>query len=164
MEERALPRVSLTGLKWSRSHTTAAVRRFCFSLLPCLMTRFISSSAMTESRRRALSLVLAGTLWFTTCLAVYGQGKPEYELPPVNYSTTTPHDAITGLRARFASGQPAFGGRRINVPFRGGEHHPDDFPLPVVAAHLFAQPQIGQGMFDFLTFEETHAATYPISQ
>jgi hypothetical protein len=115
MEERALPRVSLTGLKWSRSHTTAAVRRFCFSLLPCLMTRFISSSAMTESRRRALSLVLAGTLWFTTCLAVYGQGKPEYELPPVNYSTTTPHDAITGLRARFASGQPAFGGRDRDV-------------------------------------------------
>ena len=46
---------------------------------------------------------------------VHGQGTPEYERPPVNYSATTPQDAIARLRPRLASGALAFGGRDRDV-------------------------------------------------
>ena len=69
---------------------------------------------MTAFRRRVLPLVLAG-LMLPAAYLVHGQGRPEYEQPPVNYSATTPQDAIARLRPRLASGQLAFGGRDRDV-------------------------------------------------
>ena len=46
---------------------------------------------------------------------VHGQGRPEYEQPPISYSATTPQDAIARLRPRLASGQLAFGDRDRDV-------------------------------------------------
>jgi hypothetical protein len=40
----------------------------------------------------------------------HAQGEPDYELPPVRYSTTTPNDAISRLQQRLASGELAFAG------------------------------------------------------
>lgn len=61
--------------------------------------------------RSALSL-LAGILVFAGG-AVGVQGQPDYEQPPLNYSASTPRDAIAALQQRIASGELAFvGGER----------------------------------------------------
>lgn len=78
------------------------------------MARFTPTSAITALGRRVLPLVLAGLL-LPAAYLVHGQGRPEYEQPPVNYSATTPQDAVARLRPRLASGQVAFGGRDRDV-------------------------------------------------
>ena len=54
------------------------------------------------------------------------QGVPDYERPPINYSATTPHDAVAELGQRIAAGQLQLSGtarhmlrtllRELNVP------------------------------------------------
>lgn len=54
--------------------------------------------------------------WFVSGLCGLGggvahaQGEPDYELPPVRYSASTPHDAIARLQQRISSGELAFEG------------------------------------------------------
>src|SRR5688572_1529979 len=45
----------------------------------------------------------------------HAQGEPDYELPPVRYSASTPHDAIARLQQRVSSGELAFAGSDQHV-------------------------------------------------
>ncbi|MBI4626611.1 MAG: hypothetical protein HY736_25755 [Verrucomicrobia bacterium] len=70
-------------------------------------------------------LRLVGCLVFGATGA-QAQGVPDYERPPVNYSATTPHDAVAELGQRIAAGQLQLSGtarhmlrtllRELNVP------------------------------------------------
>jgi hypothetical protein len=51
-----------------------------------------------------LSLVSLGCLIFGAS-KMLAQGVPDYERPPVNYSASTPHDAVAELERRIAAGQ-----------------------------------------------------------
>ncbi|MCX6954551.1 MAG: hypothetical protein NTV51_20550 [Verrucomicrobia bacterium] len=41
------------------------------------------------------------------------QGEPDYEQPPVSYSASTPHDALTRLQARIAAGEVTLAGDEL---------------------------------------------------
>jgi hypothetical protein len=53
--------------------------------------------------RRFSSLGLLGCLALMAGLAC-AQSEPDYERPPISYSATTPHDAVTRLQARLTTG------------------------------------------------------------
>src|SRR5688572_21590427 len=45
----------------------------------------------------------------------HAQGQPDYEQPPVSYSSTAPRDAIARIQKRIESGELAFAGSEQRV-------------------------------------------------
>lgn len=58
---------------------------------------------------RFLIRALVGLVTLVPGLA-RGQGTPDYEQPPISYSETAPHDAVTRLQRRLGAGTLAFSG------------------------------------------------------
>ena len=58
---------------------------------------------------------LAAAALATAVTALRGQNVPDYELPPVSYSASTPHDAFAVVQAKIASGELRFAGDEKQV-------------------------------------------------
>lgn len=56
------------------------------------------------------SLLILASLSGAAVPGGFAQGQPDYEQPPVSYSTSTPRDALAQLQTRIASGELAFAG------------------------------------------------------
>jgi hypothetical protein len=65
-------------------------------------------------RLRGSNLLLAG-IFAVGGGSLCAQGQPDYEQPPVSYSASTPHDAISQLQKRIASGELAFAGSEQQI-------------------------------------------------
>src|SRR6478672_6297095 len=60
--------------------------------------------------RNCRSLLILAGIFAAGCDSSRAQGQPDYELPPVSYSDTTPRDAIAIVQKRIASGELVFAG------------------------------------------------------
>ena len=67
--------------------------------------RAIPKSKIPTTLQPVAAALLLGTIGIAC-----GQDSPDYELRPVSYSATEPHDALAKLRQRIATGELAFAG------------------------------------------------------
>lgn len=61
-------------------------------------------------QRQPSRMMLAAVAVAIAATAARGQNVPDYELPPVSYSASTPHDAFAAVQAKLASGELRWGG------------------------------------------------------
>src|SRR5688572_24350670 len=66
---------------------------------------------MTKGR----SLLFFASIYGSAAVSGWAQAQPDYEQPPVNYSASTPQDAMARLQKRIASGELAFAGSEQRV-------------------------------------------------
>ena len=77
------------------------------------MGPFFANARMTKRRRRSLIFLIAMLMGGGAVMRA--QSQPDYEQPPVSYSTTAPRDAMARLQSRIASGELAFAGSEQQV-------------------------------------------------
>lgn len=112
---------------------------------------------MTVSLKQSLLCTLCSVLTLTFGLHALAQSQEDYELPPINYSTTPPKDVITSLQKRLESGELKFSGtdKEIVSALLRELHIPPESQLLVFSKTSFQRERIGPERPRALYFSDT---------
>src|SRR5262245_52003562 len=96
---------------WTAAVQTAEIAQAMRTVLHCGLLAALCPSRLCGSVRGCLSLplCLAAALILVGLDSSPAQDQEPYEQSPIHYSTAEPHDPVTRLQARIASGQVRFG-------------------------------------------------------